>query len=96
MGIQGDKLILKNTLLLYLRQFIVLCVALFTSRVVLKTLGAEDYGIYGVVGGIVSLFGFINASLSSATSRFITFEIGKGNTSALRDTFHPQSYVIYV
>ncbi len=87
MSVQGDKLILKNTLLLYLRQFIVLSVALFTSRVVLKTLGAEDYGIYGVVGGIVSLFGFLNASLSSATSRFITFEMGKGNASALRDTF---------
>ncbi len=87
MDSQGDKLILKNTILLYLRQFIVLVVALFTSRVVLKTLGAEDYGIYGVVGGIVSLFGFINASLSSATSRFITFEMGQGNDSILRETF---------
>lgn len=84
---QGDKLILKNTILLYLRQFIVLVVALFTSRVVLKTLGAEDYGIYGVVGGIVYLFGFLNASLSSATSRFITFEMGQGNDSMLRATF---------
>lgn len=87
MDSQGDKLILKNTILLYLRQFIVLVVALFTSRVVLKTLGAEDYGIYGVVGGIVSLFGFINASLSSATSRFITYEMGKGNDTVLRETF---------
>lgn len=87
MDSQGDKLILKNTILLYLRQFIVLVVALFTSRVVLKTLGAEDYGIYGVVGGIVSLFGFINSSLSSATSRFITYEMGQGNDSVLRETF---------
>jgi len=87
MGLLGDKLILKNTLLLYLRQFIVLFVALFTSRVVLKTLGAENYGIYGVVGGIVSLFGFINASLSSATSRFITYEMGRGNDLSLRETF---------
>lgn len=85
--LQGNKLIIRNTLLLYFRQFIVLFVALFTSRVVLKTLGIEDYGIYGVVGGIVSLFGFINASLSSATSRFITYEIGKGNDTLLRDTF---------
>lgn len=87
MSYQGNRLIFRNTLLLYFRQFIVLFVALFTSRVVLKTLGVEDYGIYGVVGGIVSLFGFINASLSSATSRFITYEIGRGNGSLLNVTF---------
>ena len=60
--------------MLYIRMFISVIVSLYTSRVVLQTLGVEDYGIYGVVGGIVSMMGFINASMSGATSRFLTFE----------------------
>lgn len=52
---------------------------LYTSRVVLNTLGVTDYGIYNVVGGIITLLGFINNSMSSASSRFLTFELGTGN-----------------
>lgn len=62
-------------------------VSLYTSRVVLQTLGVEDYGIYGVVGGIVAMMGFINASMSGATSRFLTFELGRGDFSRLSKTF---------
>lgn len=62
-------------------------ISLFTSRVVLQTLGVEDYGIYGVVGGIVSIMGFLNSSMSASTSRFITFELGLGNTDKLRTVF---------
>lgn len=73
--------------MLYIRMFLSMIVGLYTSRVVLNTLGVEDYGIYGVVGGIVAMMGFLNASMSGATSRFITFELGKGNQQRLNDTF---------
>lgn len=83
----SNKRIAKNTLMLYIRMFISMLVGLYTSRVVLQTLGVEDYGIYGVVGGVVSMMGFLNASMSGATSRFITFELGKGDMQRVRDTF---------
>jgi O-antigen/teichoic acid export membrane protein len=62
-------------------------VSLYTSRVVLQTLGVEDYGIYGVVGGVVAMFSFLNSTMAGATSRFLTFEMGKGDKKRLRDTF---------
>lgn len=73
--------------MLYIRMFISVIISLYTSRVVLQTLGVEDYGIYGVVGGIVAMMGFINASMSGATSRFLTFELGRGDFSRLSKTF---------
>ena len=60
--------------------FFMMGIALYTSRVVLNTLGVEDYGIYNVVGGLVSMFGLLNGSMSSATQRYITFELGKGDS----------------
>ncbi len=62
-------------------------VALFTSRVILNALGEDDYGIYGVVGGIVVFFNIISGSLNAAISRFITFELGKGDTDRLTRVF---------
>lgn len=62
-------------------------VSLYTSRVILSTLGVEDFGIYGVVGGVVAMFSFINGSMSGATSRFLTFELGTGNKENLNKTF---------
>lgn len=62
-------------------------VSLYTSRVVLQTLGVEDFGIYSLVGGIVVVFQFLNSSLAGATSRFLTFELGKGDLQRLKDTF---------
>ncbi len=62
-------------------------VSLYTSRVVLQTLGVEDFGIYGVVGGIVAMFSFLNSTMAGATSRFLTFEMGKGDKERLKDTF---------
>ena len=61
--------------------------SLYTSRVVLQTLGETDYGVYGLVGTIVTLFTFLNTSMSGATSRFLTYEIGKGNKDKLKETF---------
>ena len=83
----NNKRIAKNTLLLYFRMGITMAVALFTSRVVLNTLGVEDYGVYNVVGGVVAMFGFINAAMSSATSRYITFALGRGDEGELRKVF---------
>lgn len=70
----NNSRIAKNTALLYVRMAFTMIVSLYTSRVVLATLGVEDFGIYGVVGGIVTLFDFLNASMSGCTSRFLTFE----------------------
>lgn len=81
------KRITKNTAMLYIRMILSMVVSLFTSRVVLATLGVEDLGIYGVVGGVVSMLSFLNSSMSGATSRFLSFEIGKGDSSRLKDTF---------
>ena len=73
----NSKRIVKNTLLLYVRTFFVMLISLFTSRVVLQTLGVEDYGIYNVVGGFVGMFSIISSSLVNASQRFISYEMGK-------------------
>lgn len=84
---ENNKRIAKNTLVLYLRMAVAMGVSLYTSRIVLHALGVVDYGIYGVVGGVVAMFTFLNASMSGATSRFLTYELGQGNLVRLRETF---------
>ena len=83
----NNKRIAKNTILLYGRMLLIMAVSLYTSRVVLNTLGVEDYGVYGLVGSVVSMMGFINASMSGATSRFITYELGRGDKKSLNEIF---------
>lgn len=83
----SNKRIAKNTLLLYVRMGITMLISLYTSRIVLQVLGVNDYGIYSVVGGITAMFTFINGSLSEATSRFLTYELGTGNMNQLNKTF---------
>lgn len=83
-----NRRIAKNTVFLYFRMLLVMGVNLYTSRVVLKVLGFEDYGLYNVVGGIVTMFTFLNGSLGSATSRYITFELGKKNYERLNRIFN--------
>lgn len=83
----NNKRIAKNTLFLYFRTILVMAVSLYTSRVVLDTLGVTDYGIYNVVGGVVAMFGLISTSLSNAISRFITFELGHGDKDKLQKIF---------
>ena len=72
-----NKRIAKNSILLYFRMFITLLISLYTSRVVLNQLGISDYGLYSVVGGVVTFFGFFNAAMSASSQRFITFELGE-------------------
>lgn len=83
----NNKRIAKNTLLLYARTFIILLVSLYTSRVVLNTLGVSDYGVYNVVGGLVAMFSVISSSLSTSVSRFITYELGHGDLEKLKRIF---------
>ena len=83
----NNKRIAKNTLLLYVRMLFTMAVSLFTSRVILNTLGVEDYGTYNVVGGIVTMFSVLSGSLSASISRFITFELGRGNIQRLKTVF---------
>lgn len=87
MASDNNKRIAKNTIFLYFRMAIIMLVSIYTSRVVLATLGIEDFGIYNVVGGVVSMLGFLNGAMSSATSRYITFEMGRGNTGKLAHVF---------
>lgn len=85
--IEDTKRIAKNTVLLYGRMLFGMVVSLYTSRVVLDTLGVVDYGIYGVVGGFVTMFSLFSNSLSAAVSRFLTFELGKGDKERLSNAF---------
>lgn len=77
----------KNTLLLYFRMFITMLVSVYTSRVVLYTLGIEDFGIHNVVGGVVAMFVFLNGAMLSCTQRYITFALGKGDMENLKKVF---------
>jgi O-antigen/teichoic acid export membrane protein len=79
--------IAKNTLMLYFRQILIMLVSLYTVRVVLNTLGAEDYGIYNVVAGVVTMFGFLSGSMATASQRYFSFEIGRGDFEQLRRVF---------
>ena len=83
----NTKRIAKNTMMLYIRMLFGMLVSLYTSRVVLGTLGVEDFGIQGAVGGFVAMFSLISGSLSSSVSRFLTFELGKGDKESLKQVF---------
>ena len=85
--ISSNKRIAKNTIFLYFRMLITMAVGLYTSRVVLNTLGVEDYGINSVVGGVVAMFSLISASISGSIGRFITYELGTGNIEKLKKVF---------
>lgn len=84
----NNKRIVKNTAFLYVRMIFIMAVSLYTSRIILEALGVEDYGIYNIVGGIVSMFGFINASLSGASSRFIIYSLGEGDKIKSQEIFN--------
>lgn len=77
----------KNTLLLYFRMLLLMLVSLYTVRVILKTLGVVDFGIYNVVAGIVIMFAFLSNSMASAAQRFFSFEIGRNDQTKLKQTF---------
>jgi len=92
---ENNKRIAKNTLFLYFRSILTLGVGLYTSREVLAQLGVSDFGVYNVVGGVIVLFSFIQSAMNSATSRFFTFDLGKGDFEQLKKTFS-LSIVIHI
>lgn len=87
-----NKLIAKNTIFLYIRMLVIMAVTLYTSRVILDKLGVDDYGLYNVVGGVVGMLGFLNATLSTGTSRFIAYELGRNDIARLKRTFSTSFY----
>ena len=70
-----------------MRMIVTMLIALYTSRVVLNVLGVEDYGLYNIVGGVVALFSFMNSAMSAATQRFITYELGRGDSKSINRVF---------
>lgn len=83
----NNKRIAKNTLLLYARMLYSLFISLFTSRVILAALGFEDYGLYNVIGSVVTMFVFLRSAMGNSVHRFITYAIGKGDDKRLGDIF---------
>ena len=82
-----SKRIAKNTIVLYVRMMVIMCISLYSSRVVLTTLGVQDFGIYNVVGGFVAMFTLVTGSLSNAITRYVTFELGKNAQERLLQVF---------
>lgn len=91
--ISDNKRMAKNTVYMYARMFVTMLIGLYTSRVVLASLGFEDYGLYNVVGGIIAMFGFLNGAMTNTTSRYITFYLGKNNLKRLQDVFSTAFYI---
>lgn len=82
-----SKRIVKNTIMLYIRMIVSVCVNLYTSRILLRYLGIDDFGIYSLVGGVIALMAFLNTSMSGSSSRFIAYELGRGDLDTLSRTF---------
>lgn len=78
-SISNNKRIAKNTLFLYGRMLLSMLISLYTARVVLNTLGASDFGLFNVVGGVIAVFGVLKSLISTGTQRFLTYEMGKGS-----------------
>jgi Na+-driven multidrug efflux pump len=85
--LENKRLIARNTVALYVRMIVRLLVTLYTSRIVLSTLGFDDFAIYGIVGGVVTVFTFLQSALNASTQRFMSIELGKGNTLQLKKVF---------
>lgn len=83
----NTKRIAKNTIYMFIRMILVMGVGFFTSRVVLETLGVDDYGLYNIVGSVVIFLSFFKNALNNATYRYLTFELGTGNKNRLKETF---------
>lgn len=86
------KRLAKNTLYMYVRMILIMIVSIYTSRLVLDKLGVDDYGLYNAVASIVAMVTFLNTTLSTSTSRFLTYDLGKGDINKLRNTFSTSFY----
>ncbi len=86
-AVDSNKRLARNTLILYVRMGVMMVIGFFTARITLSALGVENYGIYNVVGGLVSMFSLISTSLSSSIARFLTYGLGKGDMTELRRVY---------
>lgn len=86
-NIASNRRIARNTLLLYFRQLLIMTVSLYTSRVVLQTLGVVDFGIFNVVGGVVAMFSFLMSTMASASQRYLAYDLAVGDSAKLKETF---------
>lgn len=93
---ENNKRIAKNTVLLYIRTIVIMVINLYASRIVLRTLGVEDYGVYNAVGGVIAMFSVISGALSAAISRFITFELGKGRIDRINMVFSTSVNILVI
>ena len=84
---ENNKRIAKNTMVLYVRMFVMMLISFFTAGITLNALGVDDYGINNVVGGLVSMFSLLSMLFTAATGRFITFALGKGDFDELKRVF---------
>ena len=91
----NNRRIARNTIALYIRMFCSMVISLFTSRIILDSLGISNYGIYHVVGGFVAMFSIMSSSLTNSISRFLTFELGKGDTEKLKRVFSTSLNVMF-
>lgn len=89
----NSKRLAKNTAFMYIRMAVLMCISLYTSRIVLKELGVDDFGIYNLVGSIVAMFSSVRVLFSSSTQRFLTYEMGRDNYDKLSDIFNTSVYI---
>ena len=82
-----NKRIAKNTLFLYIRMGVVMMITLYTSRIFLRTLGIDDFGIFNVVAGFVSMFTFLNSTMASSIQRFFNYEIGRNTADGVKKVY---------
>lgn len=75
-----NKRILKNSMYLYIRMFVLMGIGIYTTRVILETLGVVDMGLYNVMGSLVAMFDIISSSLTNSTQRFVNIGLGRGDT----------------
>ena len=88
--------IAHNTIMLYIRMILIMMISLYTSRIALEALGITDFGILNLVGGIVTLLSFLNASMVSTIQRFLTYELGRGDLDRLKLIFKTSLAVQFV
>lgn len=79
------KRITINTSVIYLKMLLTVIISLYSSRIVLKALGVQDYGIYSLIAGVISLLGFLNASMAISTQRFISINLGSRNEQKINE-----------
>jgi O-antigen/teichoic acid export membrane protein len=89
--LEAAKRVAKNTGILYARMAITVFISLYSTRLILAALGVEDFGLFNVVGGVISMLGFLNSSMAAATQRFMSFAQGAGDLEKVKRIFNMSS-----